>query len=69
MVCKNIIDKTKLNMQSLSSTKKLAITNLSTIHWKKNVILNILKYSFIKMFDFRIRDQGKKNLPPLWEFF
>ena len=35
MVCKNIIDKTKLNMQNLLSTKKLAITNLSTIHWKK----------------------------------
>ena len=35
MVSKNIIDKIKLNLQSLSSAKKLTITNLSTIHWKK----------------------------------
>jgi len=35
MVSKNIIDKFIIKMQSLSSTKRLTIANLSTISWKK----------------------------------
>ena len=35
MISKNITDKFRIKMQSLSSTKILATTNLSTTLWKK----------------------------------